>query len=76
MGRYLLCWLLRTARQAWQVGSFWLLLTVAFEFLSGRYLAGHSWEQLLHHCNLARGRVRPLLLLWITVMPYVLFRLR
>jgi len=69
-------WPLQSALQAWQVGLFWLLLTVVFEFLFGHYVAGHSWQRLLHGYNLAQGRVWPLFLLWIAVMPYVFFRLR
>jgi hypothetical protein len=69
-------WPLQAAMQAWRVGLLWLLLTVVFEFLFGHYVAGHSWRRLLHDYNLAQGRVWPLFLLWITVMPYVFFRLR
>jgi hypothetical protein len=69
-------WPLQTALQAWRVGLLWLLLTAGFEFLFGRYVAGHSWRRLLHDYNLAQGRVWLLFLLWITVMPYLFFRLR
>jgi hypothetical protein len=71
----LLVWPLQTALQAWQVGMLWLLLTIGFEFLFGRYVAGHSWERLLYDYNLAQGRVWLLFLLWIAVMPYLFFRL-
>jgi hypothetical protein len=69
-------WPLQTTRQAWQVGLLWLLLTVAFEFLFGHYVAGHAWQLLLHDYNLATGRVWSLFLLWIALMPYLFFRLR
>ena len=69
-------WPLETALQAWQVGMLWLLLTIGFEFLFGRYVAGHSWQRLLHDYNLVQGRVWLLFLLWIAVMPYLFFRLR
>jgi len=69
-------WPLQSARQALLVGLLWLLLTVIFELLFGHYVAGHSWRQLLHDYNLAEGRIWPLFLLWIAVMPYVFFRLR
>ena len=40
-----------TDTQALSVGMLWLGLTVAFEFLFGHYVAGHSWS---------RNVVRPL----------------
>ena len=33
-------------RDALLVGIQWVLLTVAFEFLAGHYLFGHTWERL------------------------------
>jgi hypothetical protein len=44
------------------VGLYWLLLTVAFEFLGGHYLFGKSWENLPADYNLMRGRV------WVAVL--------
>lgn len=69
-------WPLQAARQAWRVGLLWLLLTVAFEFLFGHFVAGHTWQHLLHDYNLAQGRLWSLFLLWIAVMPYLFYRLR
>lgn len=51
------------------------MLTVAFEFGFGHYVAGHSWDKLLADYNLLRGRVWSLFLVWIAVMPYVIFKL-
>ena len=49
------------------IGSVWLALTLAFEFLAGHYLFGSSWEGLLADYNLLRGRV------WILVLVATLF---
>jgi len=65
-----------SARQAWAVGVAWLLATVAFEFLFGRYVVGHPWSALVADYNLAAGRTWPLFLAWLTVLPALLFRLR
>ena len=35
-----------STRDALLVGIQWVLLTVAFEFLAGHYLFGHTWERL------------------------------
>jgi hypothetical protein len=64
-----------TAIQAWAIGFLWLGLTVAFEFLFGRYVAGHSWSRLFQDYNLCAGRVWVLILLWVTVAPYLFYRL-
>jgi hypothetical protein len=45
-----------------QLGGFWLLLTIAFEFGFGHWVAGHSWSRLLADYDLASGR------LWIVVL--------
>ena len=49
-------------RDALLVGIQWVLLTVAFEFLAGHYLFGHTWERLLADYNLFRGRI------WVFVL--------
>ena len=67
---------IESARQAWVIGALWLGMTIVFEFGFGRFVAGHSWAKLLADYNLFEGRLWPLFLIWITVLPYVLFRLR
>jgi hypothetical protein len=51
------------------VGLFWLVLTVTFEFLFGRYVAGASWEALLADYDVLRGRLWPLVLLTTLLAP-------
>jgi hypothetical protein len=51
-----------TVRAAFGIGVFWFSLTIAFEFVAGHYLFGHSWQKLFADYNLARGRV------WIFVL--------
>ena len=48
-------------RVAWRIGIIWLVLTLAFEFLAGRYLFGNTWERILSEYDVAAGR------LWILV---------
>jgi len=63
-----------SAREAVFIGLLWLLLTVAFEFLFFHYAGGHSWSALLDNYNLMRGRVWPVVLVWIAIAPYAFFR--
>jgi hypothetical protein len=51
-----------SGRNALLVGIQWVLLTIAFEFLAGHYLFGHTWERLLADYNLFGGRV------WVFVL--------
>jgi len=73
--RYVRRWPPATAREAWHIGLFWMLLTVAFEFLFFHYVGGHSWQVLLANYDMSAGRLWPLILLWVAVAPYLFFRL-
>ena len=68
-------WPLPSARAAITVGLLWLALTIGFEFIFGHYVMGNSWERLLADYNLLAGRVWVLVLIWITIAPYVFYRL-
>ena len=63
---------LTSTREALQVGAVWLALTIAFEFGFGRGVAHTSWEELLADYDLRRGRLWPLVLVWIALGPAVL----
>lgn len=68
-------WPIGSASAAWTIGACWLVMTVAFEFGFGHYVAGHSWSRLLADYNLLEGRVWSLFLAWIAVLPYVIWRM-
>ena len=63
-----------TGRAAWAAGAFWLLLTIAFEFIAGHYLFDTSWQELLADYDVRRGRVWVLVLLATLVAPPLAFR--
>ncbi len=69
-------WKLDSADQAIMVGIVWLLLTIAFEFLFGHYVAKHSWTRLLDDYNLLAGKLWSLVLIAVALAPYVFFRSR
>lgn len=69
-------WRIQSSGQAIVIGLIWLVLTVAFEFLFGHYVMGHPWSRLLHDYNVLEGRVWLLVLIWITIAPYVIYKLR
>jgi hypothetical protein len=63
-----------SARQAFSIGLLWMSLTIAFEFLFFHFAGGRSWPELLGNYNLLKGRVWPVVLVWIAIAPYVFFR--
>jgi hypothetical protein len=74
--QYVRRWPPASAREAWHTGLFWMVLTVAFEFLFFHYVGGHSWEALLANYDLGAGRLWPLILLWVAVAPRLFLHLR
>ena len=64
-----------SAKQAWIIGACWFLMTIAFEFGFGHYVAGHSWSRLLADYNVLEGRTWSLFLAWIGLLPWVIWRL-
>lgn len=68
-------WPIESASQALIIGAYWLVMTAVFEFGFGRYIAGHSWGKLTADYNLLEGRVWSLFLIWITLLPLVIFKL-
>ncbi len=68
-------WPIESQSQAWVIGVCWLLMTIAFEFGFGHYVAGHSWGRLLADYNLLAGRIWLFFLVWVAVLPAVIYRL-
>lgn len=69
-------WRPDTSEQAITVGLIWLGLTVVFEFLFGHYVAGQPLSKLLYDYNVFAGRVWVVVLIWVTVAPYIFYRLQ
>lgn len=69
-------WLPISDNQTIFIGLTWLFLTVIFEFLFGHYIAGHSWNKLLYDYNMAQGRIWILVLIWITIAPYIIYHIQ
>ncbi len=66
-------WPPASGRDAWMIGLIWLGMTVAFEFYMGLVLRKKPLAEVLADYNLLAGRVWPLLLLWITVAPWLFY---
>jgi hypothetical protein len=68
-------WKIESVQHTIIIGLVWLFFTILFEFGFGHYIMGNPWEKLLHDYNLAEGRVWSLFLVWITVAPYIFYRI-
>ena len=62
---------LTSHEEALKVGALWGTLTVAFEFVGGRYLNGDSWRTLLNAYDLGAGHLWPLAVCGIVLAPVV-----
>lgn len=67
-------WPIESASQAMIIGACWLLMTIAFEFGFGHYVAGHPWARLFADYNLLAGRVWLFFLVWIAIAPLVVYK--
>jgi hypothetical protein len=65
-------WPIPTRRQALEIGATWVVLTVVFELVFGRFADGESWSELLENYDLIGGHLWLLVLVWIGVGPAAL----
>ena len=63
---------LQSFKEALTTGVVWMLLTVVFEFSLGR-LTGKSWDYLLRDYNLLAGRIWPVFLFCLLMLPYFVY---
>jgi len=69
-------WRLHSSTQALIIGLIWVSLTIAFEFLFGHFVTGHSWATLLHDYNILEGRIWLLIPIWTALAPFTIFKLQ
>ncbi len=74
---FIIPWLkLKSSTEALHVGIFWLAITILFEFIFGHFVMDHTWTSLFHDYNLLEGRLWIVVLIWTTISPLVLRKLR
>lgn len=67
-------WPIESSHQAWIIGGVWLVMTVIFEFGFGHFVVGHSWGKLFADYNLLTGHIWVLFLLWVLLVPNVVYK--
>jgi hypothetical protein len=58
------------------IGGLWLVLTLAFEFLFGHFIAGASWERLLADYNILNGGLLPFGMIVLALLPWIAGKIR
>lgn len=58
------------------VGVVWFTLTLAFEFLFGRFVAGKPWQEILQVFNITDGDLFVVVLLATLLSPFLAAKLR
>ncbi len=64
------------ASQLLGVGLVWLLLTVVFEIVLGRFIFAYSWERIAADYNLLKGGLMPIGLVLLTLSPLIGAKIR
>jgi hypothetical protein len=68
-------WRIKSSKESVQIGLMWLLMTIIFEFLFGHFVMGHTWEKLLYDYNILEGRLWIVVLIWVTISPFIFYRI-
>lgn len=63
---------IQNLKQVFSAGLLWVVLTVLFEFSFGR-LNRRSWPDLLQDYNIIAGRIWPVFLLSLFLLPWLIF---
>jgi len=58
------------------VGFWWVVLTLAFEFLFGHFVMGKSWQEIVQVFNIKKGDVFIVVLIVTAVSPWLAARIR
>lgn len=61
-------------RQAAAIGLRWLLLTIVFEFLAGRFVFGTPWSRLIADYDLMQGRIWIFVPVTTAIAPWLAWR--
>lgn len=68
---------IKSITEAAVVGTGWLIMTFLTEtFLLNRLISELSWKQISQSYNVAKGELWGLVLLWIGILPLVLFQIK
>jgi len=58
------------------VGFWWVVLTLAFEFLFGHFVMGKSWQEIVQVFNIKKGDVFIVVLIVTAISPWLVTKIR
>lgn len=64
----------RTRSRQFAVGGLWVILTLTFELMLGRYVAGRPWTEVTADLRIWEGGLLPLGLLFLLLCPWLVGR--
>jgi hypothetical protein len=59
--------------EALKIGFIWLVMTILFEFGFGHYVMNRSWVFLLRDYRIDKGRIWGLFLIWVLLLPLIVY---
>lgn len=65
-----------SAGECFIVGFFWLLLTLAFEYLFAHYVLGRTWREINQVFDVTQGNLFTLALFVTVISPWLMARIR
>lgn len=66
----------REIYQLMKIGIFWVILTVAFEIMLGRFVIDASWERIFSDYKIWEGGLMPIGLLFLLFTPLIAAKMR
>ncbi len=66
-------WPIESSKQAWKIGTIWLMLTLIFETVIGLTLSEQSIAEIIQHYNIFSGNLWVLIPLWTFTGPRIFY---
>lgn len=60
-------------KESVEIGFWWLVLTLGFEFLAGHYLFKSSWKDLLDNYKIQEGKLWILIPIEVLIINFIIF---
>lgn len=69
-------WPIESSKQAWKIGTIWLILTLTFETVIGLTLTGLSPAEIIQHYNIFSGNLWVLIPFWTFTGPWIFYSIQ
>jgi len=69
-------WQPKSLKETFQIGFFWMLLTVIFETGMAKLFQNRDWSSVFRDYNILEGRVWIFVLLWLVIAPSIFYKIQ